>query len=446
MPAEEINFDGIVGPTHNYSGLAVGNLASAKHRRQVSSPRQAALQGLEKMKYVHDLGVGQAVLPPLRRPDLKFLNQLGFKGAKAQVIDRAWQANPVLLSACYSASSMWTANAATVSPSADCRDGKLHITPANLSSGLHRSIEHPNTTAVLRAIFANEDHFQVHDALPSGHALSDEGAANHTRLCNTYAERGLETFVFGRSALDKSVAAPGRFPARQTLEASQAVVRNHELESENAILIQQTPVAIDAGVFHNDVISVGNRNFLMFHEQAFVDSDATIAGLQKAAAKLGWELQTICFSESELSLNDAVNSYLFNSQLLSRPDGGMTLLCPLNVKEIEASRICAERLLSEDNPVDHVEFMDLRQSMNNGGGPACLRLRVVVTESERAAMHQGVLFDNSLYSQLKDWVNKHYRKELAPDDLRDPKLVDEVDAAFVELSTILDLPPGVFGL
>ena len=404
------------------------------------------MQGLEKMKFVHDLGVGQAVLPPLRRPNMRFLEQLGFKGSRAQIIDRAWNANPVLLSASYSASSMWTANAATVSPSVDCADGKLHITPANLASGLHRSIEYPDTTAVLRAIFANEEHFSVHDALPSCDALSDEGAANHTRLCKNFCEPGLETFVFGRIALDKSAEAPARFPARQTMEASQTVVRNHQLNSENTFLIQQTPKAIDAGVFHNDVISVGNQNFLMFHEQAFVDHEKAIDRLSRTASRLGWELQTICFSEVELSLEDAVNSYLFNSQLLTRPDGRMTLLCPMNVKEIEASRLCTERLLADDNPVDRVEFLELRQSMNNGGGPACLRLRVVMTELEQSMMHQSVLFTDALYDQLKDWVNKNYRAELAPEDLRDPNLVDEVDAAFVELSSILSLPTAVFGL
>ena len=84
--------------------------------------------------------------------------------------------------------------------------------------------------------------------------------------------------------------------------------------------------------------------------------------------------------------------------------------------------------------------------MNNGGGPACLRLRVVLTVEQQQAVHQGVLFSESLYARLKDWVNQHYRDELAPDDLRDPALIDEVSGAFEHLSRILGLPLSVFGM
>lgn len=211
-------------------------------------------------------------------------------------------------------------------------------------------------------------------------------------------------------------------------------------------MVQQAPAAIDAGVFHNDVIAVGNRDFLMYHEHAFVDGQKVVQQLSTTAEEAGWQLYAICLSEAELPLPDAVRSYLFNSQLLSRPDGKMTLLCPLDTREVEASRLCTERILAEDNPVDRVEFLDLRQSMNNGGGPACLRLRVVLNDEELSSIHQGVLFDDALYSRLTDWVNRHYREELAPDDLQDTGLINEVNNAFVELATILELPVSVFGL
>ena len=187
------------------------------------------------MKFVHDLGIGQAVLPPLRRPRLDVLRSIGFQGSDTAVIEKAWAENPALVAACYSASSMWTANAATVSPSADCEDGKVHFTPANLSNGFHRSLEAEETTTVLRAIFADETRFHVHGPLMAGNALSDEGAANHTRLCDQFANSAVELFVFGRSALDKSRPLPGRFPARQTLEASQAVARRHGLQQESVV-------------------------------------------------------------------------------------------------------------------------------------------------------------------------------------------------------------------
>jgi len=65
----ELQLDGLVGPTHHFGGLSVGNLASMRHAGWQSRPRQAALQGLAKMRQVLALGVPQAVLPP--SPDLR---------------------------------------------------------------------------------------------------------------------------------------------------------------------------------------------------------------------------------------------------------------------------------------------------------------------------------------------------------------------------------------
>ena len=447
MLAREINFDGIVGPTHNFSGLSYGNKASTAHSHQVSNPRAAALQGLEKMRYVSRLGIRQAVLPPLRRPRIDVLRDLGFSGSDSEVINKAWKVDRALVAACFSASNMWTANAATVSPSSDCLDGKVHVTPANLSSALHRSIEAVETTQVLRSIFANGNHFTVHDPLPANASLSDEGAANHTRLCPEYSSRGLELFVYGRAAFDDTRPCPEKFPARQTLEACQAIARRHQLEDDAVHMIQQQPAAIDAGVFHNDVISVGNRNVLLLHELAFVDSVKVIDDLKRRYEEsFGQPLYVIEFSSTELSIEDAIKSYLFNSQLLSSDDGSMTLVCPAECQQNAAAFACTQRMIQEDGPIENVEFLDLRQSMNNGGGPACLRLRVVLTEQECLSMHQGVLFDDALDSELTDWVTRSYREELAADDLRDPVLLREIDTAFEGLARILRLPSSLFGL
>jgi len=116
LKSPELNLDGIVGPTHNYAGLSWGNLASQKHKLSVSNPRQAALEGLAKMKFLADMGIPQAVLPPHQRPHLPTLRSLGYSGSDAEILAKAHQDNPVLLSACCSASAMWSANAATVSP------------------------------------------------------------------------------------------------------------------------------------------------------------------------------------------------------------------------------------------------------------------------------------------------------------------------------------------
>ena len=445
MATTEFNFDGLVGPTHNYAGLSHGNVASISHQHAVSSPRAAAIQGLEKMKFVRDLGIAQAVLPPLQRPNLSFLRHIGFTGSDAQLIEKAHRTDPVLVAICYSASNMWTANAATVSPSADTQDGRLHLTPANLASNLHRAIEAESTTAVLKSIFADEEHFAVHQPLRSAMALTDEGAANHTRLCSNFDQAGLELFVYGCEFLNRNRPRPKKFPARQTLESSQALARGHELTPDQFMLIQQNPDAIDAGVFHNDVISVGHQNILLCHQYAFVDQEKTIAAIENQFKQLcNQELIVISFSNSELPIQDAVSSYLFNNQIVTKPDGKMALICPTNCEQNAHAKSCTQKIVDHDNPINEVHFLDLQQSMNNGGGPACLRLRVAMNEDQQSAMHQKVQLTDDLFDSLKAWVEKHYREVLSPDDLLDPKLIRETRDAFEALASLLEFPINDF--
>ena len=445
MAAREYNFDGIVGPTHNYAGLSFGNVASEKHKSSVSQPRAAALQGLSKMRFVRNLGIGQAVLPPLLRPNLRLLHEFGFRGkTDVELIQNAHKKLPNLVAACFSASNMWTANAATVSPSVDCEDGKVHFTPANLASKLHRSIEANETRDNLRRIFPDPDRFVVHDPLPSAMAMTDEGAANFMRLCANHGEAGIEAFVWGRSDFGRYASddfqGPKKFPARQTLESCESIALRHGLRSSHTLHLQQHPDAIDAGVFHNDVISVANENVILAHELAFAQRESTIELLSKIfEAQVRSRLYYIEFSLKEINLADTVASYLFNSQLLTRPDNGMTLLCPEDVRQSPSAYRCTQRLLEEENPVNAVEFLDLRQSMNNGGGPACLRLRVALNEKELESMHQGVLFTEELESRLKHHIELHYRKELAPSDLLDPKLIEESYTAHDNLMRLLNL-------
>jgi succinylarginine dihydrolase len=438
--AREFNFDGLVGPSHNYAGLSFGNVASFNNVKSVSNPKEAALQGLAKMRTLAARGFAQALLPPQARPNFRLLREIGFTGSDADVIARAFREAPVILACAYSASPMWTANAATVSPSADTADGRTHFTVANLNSKLHRSYEHTQTARTLRALFRDERHFAVHDALPSTPAFGDEGAANHARLCADHGAAGVELFVYGRVEFDPEAPAPRRFPARQTLEASQAVARLHGLAPQRAVFVQQDPQVIDQGVFHNDVISVGNGNVLFYHQQAFADEAATLAALRDAMAAAGAELRPVRVDAADVSVADAVSSYLFNSQLLSRPDGRMALVVPQECQENAAVARYLQELTASGGPIDELISFDLRQSMRNGGGPACLRLRVALTDVEARAMHQGVIMTEALYDRLVTWVETHYRDRLTPSDLADPALAIEVRTALEELERILDLP------
>lgn len=448
----EANFDGLVGPTHNYAGLSYGNIASQGSAQASSNPKQAALQGLQKMKSLSDLGLIQGVLAPQERPDVHTLRQLGFNGTDAQVLEKASRENPALLAACSSASSMWTANAATVSPSADTQDNRVHFTPANLNNKFHRAIEHPVTGRILSRVFNNDEYFCHHTALPNQDAFGDEGAANHTRLCTDYHQPGLELFVYGRSAFNPHLPAPQRYPARQTLEASQAVARLHGLSEHNTLFIAQNPAIIDQGVFHNDVIAVGNQNVLFFHESAFLDSKATLAAIQaklpssrltgsgvKNTELANNELYFIEVSEQEVPLADAISSYLFNTQIVTISPGHMVIIAPLECAHTPSVSAYLDKLLSLNTPIKDVHFMDVKQSMRNGGGPACLRLRVALNQAELAATNAACLLDETLFTRLNSWVETHYRDRLSVSDLRDPKLLQESRSALDELTQILNL-------
>ena len=435
----EVNFDGLVGPTHNYGGLSYGNVASQSNSQQGSNPREAARQGLAKMKALMDIGFTQGVIAPQERPDVAALRSLGFTGSDEQVIHRAARdAMPLLVASC-SASSMWVANAATVSPSADTADGRVHFTAANLNCKFHRSIEHPTTSRVLAAMFNDEAHFAHHAALPAVAQFGDEGAANHTRLCRDYGEPGVEFFVYGRSAFDARYPSPQKYPARQTLEASQAVARLHGLSDEGVVFAQQNPAVIDQGVFHNDVIAVGNGEVLFHHEDAFLDSGPLLAELQAKLARRGGTLQAICVPRSEVQVEDAVRSYLFNSQLLSRADGSMLLVVPEECRVNPRVWHYLQGLTAGGGPVAEVQVFDLKQSMQNGGGPACLRLRVALKPHELAAVNPGVIMTTQLYETLTQWVDRHYRDRLVERDMADPQLLTECRTALDELSQILKL-------
>ena len=437
MNACEVNFDGLVGLTHNYSGLATGNIAAQRHQSLFSNPKQAALQGLQKMWALAQLGFVQGVLPPQERPSISTLRRLGFSGTDNEILARAGEQAPAVLAACSSAASMWVANAATVSPSADTSDAKVHFTPANLVSHLHRALEAETTGHVLKAIFSDPRYFVHHAALPPAPQLGDEGAANHTRFCADYGEPGVEFFVFGRYGFGEKSSGPQRYIARQSHEASRAIARLHHLTEAKTCFAQQNPAAIDRGVFHNDVIAVGNRNVLFMHQHALVDTDRVLTELRTKLAPL--ELITVIVKENEVSLDEAVASYLFNSQLLSLPNGKMLLIAPQECREQARIATYLDKLMNSGGPIAEIQTFDLKQSMQNGGGPACLRLRVVLTDVERAAVRAKVFLDDSLYRQLTAWVEKNYRDRLHPSDLADPKLLLEGQQALDELTQILQL-------
>ena len=407
----EINFDGIIGPTHNYAALSFGNLASAANAGGTSRPHDAALQGLAKMRFAMSLGLTQGFLLPLERPNTAWLRTLGFSGSDAQVCAAAHTADPRLFAQACSASSMWTANAGTVSPASDCGDGRTHVSTANLSRMTHRSLEHAETEAQLRLAFADPA-FAVHAAVPA--TFGDEGAANHMRLTARHGEPGLEVCVYGEEG--------GNFPARQSRRASEAVARRHGLAPERTLFVAQSQTAIDAGAFHNDVVAVANENVLFAHEQAFADSAALKADL----ARLLPGAVVVEVPASVVSLADAIRSYLFNSQLVTVPDGSMALILPMEAHDCAPVKVYLDMLVAGNGPIRAVHYVQVRESMRNGGGPACLRLRVV---ADPATIDPRFLLDEAKADRLEALIAAHWPETIGPDDLGNPDLWAQAWAA-----------------
>jgi succinylarginine dihydrolase len=411
MSLREINFDGIVGPSHNYAGLSLGNLASAKNAGQASFPRAAALQGLAKMRHNLRLGLPQGLLLPHPRPNRAWLEQLGATMSGPAPVP-AWAS---------SASPMWTANAATVSPAPDTRDGKCHLTVANLVTMPHRSHEWPNTLKQLRLAFASPA-FAVHGPVPA--PFGDEGAANHMRLAPTHGEPGVELFVYGRSG--------GPFPARQHRVASEAIAAHHGLDPERTLFVEQSEDAIAAGAFHNDVVAVADGLTLFAHEQAFANRASVYAQL----ARLLPDVRIVEVPAAQVSLADAIASYLFNAQLMTLPAGEQALILPTEAQAVPTVRDWLEEMVTGNGPIRQILFVDVRQSMANGGGPACLRLRIVADPAE---VDPRFMMDEAKLGRLEHVVAEHWPDTIDPTSLADPALIARIEKARAALLDTLDL-------
>jgi succinylarginine dihydrolase len=412
MTLREINFDGIVGPTHNYAGLSLGNLASARNAGEPSFPREAALQGIAKMRSNLQLGLAQGVLLPHRRPDAEWLAALGTDPASARAL---W-------AAASSASAMWAANAATVSPAPDTADGRCHLTVANLATMPHRSHEWQGTLAQLRVAFADDRHFSIHSPVPP--PFGDEGAANHMRLCPGHGAAGVEVFVYGQGT--------GPFPARQHPEASRAVARLHGLDPDRTLFVAQSPEAIAAGAFHNDVVAVANETVLFAHEQAFAEKQRFFAALRERLPAV----EIIEVPADAVSLADAIASYLFNAQLVTLPEGGMALVVPTDARAVPAVWRWLEALVSGNGPIRRLVPVDVRQSMANGGGPACLRLRVVC---DPATVDPRFMVDEARLDRIDEVVAAHWPERVRPEDHATLGAWPEAVAARQALLDALDL-------
>jgi len=437
---QEIIFVGLPGPTHNYGGLSTDNVASSLNRGTISNPKQAALQALDLVRLLGSLGISVGLLPPQLRPHLPVLREFA-SGADDEVITAAAAERPALLEKMCSSSAMWTANAATVTAALDNADGKLHLTVANLYTNLHRRIEAQDTHKVLSAIFAGVPNAVVHPPLDAERGFKDEGAANHMRLAPNHSTPGLNIYVYGTDGSDGDSKT-----ARQTLSACEEIRKQHTLPIQNTLFIKQNPAVIEQGVFHNDVIAVSNESVLLVHEAAYANGRFDIEHIADRYSGLYEKpLHLLLINEADLSVEEAVHTYFFNSQIVTEADGGMVIIAPTEVKELYAGK--AARLLNAikenpANPIDTILYADLRQSMNNGGGPACLRLRVPMNDLQLAAIKSSVnvIADEALLAGLERIIQSEYPSELSAQDMADPRLYHTCFAALSQIGTLMKLP------
>ncbi|OYY65591.1 N-succinylarginine dihydrolase [Sphingomonas sp. 28-62-11] len=406
MTLVEINFDGLIGPSHNYAGLSHGNLAATRNAGAISQPRAAALQGIAKMRANIALGLTQGVLLPHARPNHRWLASLNTDYATASL---------PLKAQALSASAMWAANAATVSPAPDTADARCHLTVANLVTMPHRSHEWRGTLAQLRLIFANPA-FAVHPPVPA--PFGDEGAANHMRMADRHDAPGIEIFVYGVSG--------GGFPARQRIEASEAVARGHRLDPARTLFVEQSEAAIAAGAFHNDVVAVANGPVLFAHEQAFADK----AGVYAALLERMPSAQIVEVPASAVSLDDAITSYLFNAQLVTLPDETLALILPEEARANTRVWSWLQTMIAGNGPIRRLEVVNVRESMANGGGPACLRLRVV---ADPATIDPRFLVDDALLDHLAAVVETHWPETIDPTAIGDAALINQIERAHAAL-------------
>ncbi len=417
---KEVIFIGLPGTTHHYGGLSNDNVASGMNRGSESSPKQAALQVIALARYLGSIGIKVGILPPQQRPFLPVLEEKGYNISDVPI---------AILEQVSSSSFMWAANAATVTPAWDSADHKLHLSVANLHTNPHRRIEAQATYNIMAQLFRNVPDAIVHPPLDAGQGFLDEGAANHMLLAPSHAEAGLHVFVYGK---------------RQNLAASKEIAQLHNIPDTQLLFLEQNPDVISKGVFHNDVIAVSNENLLLAHERAYKGGLEDIAQIKKAYNGLhpGKPLQAIIINDDDLSVEEAVHSYFFNSQVVTKASGKMAVIAPMELQNLFSGKaaILMEKIRADaSNTIDEVQYLDLRQSMRNGGGPACLRLRATLSAAQLSALEQntGIIAGETMLAELEKLVEYYYPQTLTPEGLRDAKIYSNCKELLTHLSMLM---------
>ena len=141
-------------------------------------------------------------------------------------------------------------------------------------------------------------------------------------------------------------------------------------------------------------------------------------------------------SQAAISLADAIRSYLFNAQLVTLPSGEMALILPAEARDTPSVWNWLERHVAGNGPIRRLAIVDVRQSMANGGGPACLRLRVVADPSH---VDPRFLVDSAKLDRIAAVIETHWPERIAQDQIGDSALIARIEQARHALLEMLDI-------
>ncbi|RAP29456.1 hypothetical protein DID78_03615 [Candidatus Marinamargulisbacteria bacterium SCGC AG-343-D04] len=431
MSYSSVFIDGLMGPSYHFGGLSLGNTWSETHFKEISFPKKAALEGLHKMFEVYSLGLHQYVLPPVRKDVSALFRSLGYDHFNSESLRELFSVNPYFVSSVFSSSSAWLANIGHVTPACDSFTHKMNVTPANLNYCFHRSCDVEGYRDLLSTLFENCHDVVLHRPITS--SFGDEGSANTVRLSASSGE-GFFLYVYGKT-VDRTYSH--KYPARQSKEAFDILVKQHHV-SRKFVMVQQSQEAIDAGVFHNDVICFGLENLLIVHESAFENQEEVMSYVKELYEEtFSEDLQVIVISREMMSLEEAVKSYFFNSQLLPLSDGGFHCFVSTHSRKYSALEQVLQYIQSECSRFSY-SYVECDESIKNGGGPACLRLGFVASEHDRKLLNDAFLLTQERYDFLYSFISRHYPDEMQFEQLRDYEFLCEcreiVDSLFREFT------------
>jgi len=114
----------------------------------------------------------------------------------------------------------------------------------------------------------------------------------------------------------------------------------------------------------------------------------------------------------------------------------MTLVVPSECQDNQPVWNWLQQMLAGNGPIRHVKVVDVRQSMANGGGPACLRLRVV---ADPATVDPRFMLDDAKAEAMEKVVAEFWPEQINPADIGSESLAATIRTARAQMLDLLGL-------